>query len=142
MSTASSVSLSEGRLVPSASDVLEDYLAACKDECDREINRLYGPGQCESSSLYELILDYNLRGGKELPPALSIATCLGLGGHLEAVLASAATLVLDCNAFLIHYDSHDKSCRQRGRPTPQIDRGVPIADNVGYSMLSMSLQPL
>jgi geranylgeranyl diphosphate synthase, type II len=142
MSTASSVSLSEGHLAPSASDVLEDYLAACKDECDREINRLYGPGQRESSSLYELILDYPLRGGKALRPALSIATCLGLGGHLEAILPTAATLELYHNAFLIHDDIEDESWRRRGRPTLHIDHGIPIAVNVGDAMLSLSLQPL
>src|ERR1700742_4225651 len=142
MSTASSVSLSEGRLVPSASDVLEDYLAACKDECDREINRLYGPGQCESNSLRELILDYPRRGGKALRPALSIAACLGLGGHLEAILPTAATLELYHNAFLIHVDIEDESWSRRGQPTLHIDHGIPIAVNVGDAMLSMSLQPL
>jgi geranylgeranyl diphosphate synthase, type II len=142
MSTASSVSLSEGRLAPSAADVLEDYLAACKDECDREISRLYGPGQCESSSLYELILDYPLRGGKALRPALGIATCLGLGGHLEAILPTAATLELYHNAFLIHDDIEDESWWRRGRPTLHIDHGIPIAVNVGDAMLSLSLQPL
>lgn len=142
MSTASSVSLSEGRLAPSASDVLEDYLAACKDECDREISRLYGPGQRESSSLYELILDYPLRGGKALRPALGIATCLGLGGHLEAILPTAATLELYHNAFLIHDDIEDESWWRRGRPTLHIDHGIPIAVNVGDAMLSLSLQPL
>ena len=142
MSTAWSVSLSEGRLAPSASDVLEDYLAACKDECDREISRLYGPGQRESSSLYELILDYPLRGGKALRPALGIATCLGLGGHLEAILPTAATLELYHNAFLIHDDIEDESWWRRGRPTLHIDHGIPIAVNVGDAMLSLSLQPL
>jgi geranylgeranyl diphosphate synthase type II len=136
-----SVSL-EGHLTASAADVFEEYLAACKDECDREINRLYGSGQHGSSSLYELILDYPLRGGKALRPALSIATCLGLGGHLEAILPTAATLELYHNAFLIHDDIEDESWRRRGRPTLHIDHGIPIAVNVGDAMLSLSLQPL
>jgi geranylgeranyl diphosphate synthase, type II len=136
------VSVSEGHLAPSASDVLEDYLAACKEECDREINRLYGPGQRKSSSLYELILDYPLRGGKALRPALSIATCLGLGGHFEAILPTAATLELYHNAFLIHDDIEDESWWRRGQRTLHIDHGIPIAVNVGDAMLSLSLQPL
>lgn len=136
------MSLSEGHLAPPASDVLDDYLAACKDACDREINRLYGPGQRESSSLYELILDYPLRGGKALRPALGIATCLGLGGHFEAILPTAATLELYHNAFLIHDDIEDESWWRRGRPTLHIDHGIPIAINVGDAMLSLSLQPL
>ncbi|MCV7347948.1 polyprenyl synthetase family protein [Mycolicibacterium rhodesiae] len=121
---------------------LDDYLALCKEACDGEIARLYGPGERGNGSLYDLILDYPLRGGKALRPALSIATCLGLGGHLEAVLPTAATLELYHNAFLIHDDIEDESWWRRGKPTLHIDHGVPIAINVGDAMLSLSLQPL
>ncbi|AKK27208.1 polyprenyl synthetase family protein [Mycobacterium sp. EPa45] len=121
---------------------LDDYLALCKDACDGEIARLYGPGEREKGGLYDLILDYPLRGGKALRPALSIAACLGLGGHLEAVLPTAATLELYHNAFLIHDDIEDESWWRRGKPTLHIDHGVPIAINVGDAMLSLSLQPL
>jgi geranylgeranyl diphosphate synthase, type II len=121
---------------------LEEYLALCKDACDGEINRLYGAAERTSNSLYDLILDYPMRGGKALRPALSIATCLGLGGHLEAILPTAATLELYHNAFLIHDDIEDESWWRRGKPTLHIDHGVPIAVNVGDAMLSLSLQPL
>ena len=122
--------------------MLEDYLAECKAACDGEIDRLFATGQHGASRLYELILDYPRRGGKALRPALSVATCLGLGGHLEAVLPTAATLELYHNAFLIHDDIEDESWRRRGQPTLHIDHGIPIAVNVGDAMLSMSLQPL
>jgi geranylgeranyl diphosphate synthase type II len=121
---------------------LDDYLSLCKDACDGEISRLYGPAQQGSNGLYDLILDYPLRGGKALRPALSIATCLGLGGHLEAILPTAATLELYHNAFLIHDDIEDESWWRRGKPTLHIDHGIPIAVNVGDAMLSLSLQPL
>ncbi|WP_431232674.1 polyprenyl synthetase family protein [Mycolicibacterium psychrotolerans] len=121
---------------------LDDYLALCKEACDGEIARLYGPGERDHGGLYDLILDYPLRGGKALRPALSIATCLGLGGHLEAVLPTAATLELYHNAFLIHDDIEDESWWRRGKPTLHIDHGIPIAINVGDAMLSLSLQPL
>lgn len=121
---------------------LDDYLALCKQACDGEIERLYGPGEHGSNGLYDLILDYPLRGGKALRPALSIAMCLGLGGHLEAILPTAATLELYHNAFLIHDDIEDESWWRRGKPTLHIDHGVPIAVNVGDAMLSLSLQPL
>ncbi len=134
--------LPEAHSAPATSDVLEDYLATCKDACDGEINRLYAPGQRGSNGLYDLILDYPLRGGKALRPALSIATCLGLGGHLEAILPTAATLELYHNAFLIHDDIEDESWSRRGKPTLHIDHGIPIAVNVGDAMLSLSLQPL
>jgi geranylgeranyl diphosphate synthase type II len=137
------VSLSlDGLAAAPAADVLEDYLAECKGACDGEIDRLFAGGQPGSSSLYDLILDYPRRGGKALRPALSIAMCLGLGGHLEAILPTAATLELYHNAFLIHDDIEDESWRRRGRPTLHIDHGIPIAVNVGDAMLSMSLQPL
>ena len=68
--------------------------------------------------------------------------CLGLGGHLEAILPTAATLELYHNAFLIHDDIEDESWWRRGKPTLHIDHGMPIAVNVGDAMLSMSLQPL
>lgn len=125
-----------------APNVLDDYLAECKGACDGEVDRLFASGQKGASRLYELILDYPRRGGKALRPALSIATCLGLGGHLEAVLPTAATLELYHNAFLVHDDIEDESWRRRGRPTLHIDHGIPIAVNVGDAMLSLSLQPL
>ncbi|WP_235632939.1 polyprenyl synthetase family protein [Mycolicibacterium fluoranthenivorans] len=125
-----------------APDQLEQYLAHCKEICDAEIDRLYGSGRQGSGSLHELILDYPLRGGKALRPALSIAICLGLGGHLDAVLPTAATLELYHNAFLIHDDIEDESWWRRGKPTLHIDHGIPIAVNVGDAMLSLTLQPL
>jgi geranylgeranyl diphosphate synthase type II len=124
-----------------SSDALEGYLASCKEVCDGEINRLYGAGM-GPGNLHQLILDYPLRGGKALRPALSIAMCLGLGGHLEAILPTAATLELYHNAFLIHDDIEDESWWRRGKPTLHIDHGIPIAVNVGDAMLSLSLQPL
>src|SRR6185312_12931044 len=133
---------SEGSWARSASELLDDYLALCKEACDGEIDRLYGPSERGSNGLYDLILDYPLRGGKALRPALSIATCLGLGGHREAILPTAATLELYHNAFLIHDDIEDESWWRRGKPTLHIDHGVPIAVNVGDAMLSLSLQPL
>ncbi len=122
--------------------MLEDYLATCKEVCDSEIGRLYGSAERGSNGLYDLILDYPLRGGKALRPALSIAVCLGMGGHLESVLPTAATLELYHNAFLIHDDIEDESWTRRGKPTLHIDHGIPIAVNVGDAMLSLSLQPL
>src|SRR5688500_5094384 len=121
--------------------VLDNYLAACHELCASEIRRLFTGGRA-SSSLFDLILDYPLRGGKALRPTLSIATCLGLGGRLEAILPTAATLELYHNAFLVHDDIEDESVLRRGRPTLHVDHGIPIAVNVGDAMLSLSLQPL
>jgi geranylgeranyl diphosphate synthase, type II len=121
---------------------LESYLSACQQACQREIRRLCRMDTSQRSGLYELILDYPQRGGKALRPALSIATCLGLGGQLEAVLPTAATLELYHNAFLIHDDIEDESLLRRGRATLHVDHGIPIAVNVGDAMMALSLQPL
>ncbi|MCV7073911.1 polyprenyl synthetase family protein [Mycolicibacterium rufum] len=120
---------------------LDDYLALCKEACDDEIARLYGDSDA-AGGLRDLILDYPRRGGKALRPALGIAMCLGLGGHLDAILPTAATLELYHNAFLIHDDIEDESWWRRGEPTLHIDHGIPVAVNVGDAMLSLSLQPL
>jgi geranylgeranyl diphosphate synthase type II len=121
---------------------IDDYLAACQQACSAEIRRLFAPEQPTPGGLFELILDYPLRGGKALRPTLSVAMCLGLGGRMEAVLPTAATLELYHNAFLIHDDIEDESLLRRGRPALHIDHGVPIAINVGDAMMSLSLQPL
>ncbi|MGB3351562.1 MAG: polyprenyl synthetase family protein [Mycobacterium sp.] len=133
--------LPDAAAVPNAPNSIDAYLALCKEACDGEITRIYGTGDT-SSPLRELILDYPRRGGKALRPALSIAMCLGLGGHLDAILPTAATLELYHNAFLIHDDIEDESWWRRGKPTMHIDHGVPVAVNVGDAMLSLSLQPL
>lgn len=132
----------EARSARAQPNALEEYLALCRDACVGEIKRLYGQGHSGASGLHEMILDYPMRGGKALRPALSVATCLGLGGHLEAILPTAATLELYHNAFLIHDDIEDESWWRRGKPTLHVDHGVPIAVNVGDAMLSLSLQPL
>lgn len=121
---------------------LDAYLAACQEACAAEIRRLYRPPERAASTLFDLILDYPLRGGKALRPTLGIAACLGLGGHLEAILPTAATLELYHNAFLIHDDIEDESLLRRGAPTLHVEHGIPVAVNVGDAMLSLSLQPL
>ncbi len=110
--------------------------------CVAEIERLYSPDDGASGTLFELILDYPSRGGKAVRPTLSVATCLGLGGRIEAILPTAATLELYHNAFLIHDDIEDESLLRRGRPALHVDHGIPVAINVGDAMLSLSLQPL
>ena len=121
---------------------LAEYLSECRDLATDEIKRLFGGTDQHHRVLYDLILDYPLREGKALRPTLAIATCRALGGHLEAVLPTAATLELSHNAFLIHDDIEDDSLMRRGEPTLHVDHGVPIAVNVGDAMLVLSLKPL
>lgn len=118
------------------------YLRETRSEVNAEIQRLFGTGLEQHEVLYDLILDYPLRGGKALRPGLAIAMCRALGGYKEAILPTAATLELYHNAFLIHDDVEDESLMRRGRPTLHEEHGTPIAVNVGDAMLVLSLRPL
>ena len=117
-------------------------MADCRTLVNDEIRRLFDHRLEHHEVLYDLILDYPLRDGKALRPTLSIAMCRALGGDVEAVLPTAATLELYHNAFLVHDDIEDDSLMRRGRPTLHVDHGVPIAVNVGDAMLCLSLKPL
>ena len=124
------------------SGALRTYMDDCRRLVSDEIRRLFDHRVERHEVLYDLILDYPLRDGKELRPSLSIAMCRARGGQVEAVLPTAATLELYHNAFLVHDDIEDDSLMRRGRPTLHVDHGVPIAVNVGDAMLCLSLQPL
>lgn len=121
--------------------MLTDYLAETKQLVLAEIDALLTSSTNEPE-LYRLMMDYPLRGGKGLRPALAVAMCRGLGGSLDAILPTAAILELYHNAFLIHDDIEDESLARRGEPTLHLDHGVPIAVNVGDAMLCLSLKPL
>lgn len=121
---------------------LAGYLNDCRTLVTEEIRRIIPRNDRYKLILYDLMLDYPLREGKALRPALCIAVCRALGGKLESVLRSAAVLELYHNAFLIHDDIEDESLMRRGAPTLQRRHGVPIAVNVGDAMLALTLSPL
>jgi len=121
--------------------VLTEYLAEVRGLVLEEI-RLLVSGRRYQGVLYDLMLDYPLRAGKSLRPALCIATCRALGGRLEDVLRTAAVIELYHNAFLIHDDIEDGSRTRRGLPTLHAAHGVPVAINVGDAMLAVAMRPL
>jgi geranylgeranyl diphosphate synthase type II len=120
---------------------LSRYMEECLALVHEEIREIVPRGP-RSGGLYELMLDYPLRGGKGLGPALCVATCRALGGTIEGVLRSAAALELYHNAFLVHDDVEDGSEKRRNEPTLHRLHGVPIAVNVGDGMLALAMQPL
>ncbi len=124
------------------SAILPRYLDECRQLVVDEIRGLVPEDGPHSGGLYSLMLDYPLREGKALRPALCIATCRALGGSLSAVIRSAAVLELYHNAFLIHDDVEDGSEFRRKGMTLHRMHGVPIAVNVGDGMLAMTLPPL
>jgi geranylgeranyl diphosphate synthase type II len=124
------------------SDAVTGYLEDCRARVLEEIRRVVPASARHGGLLYELMLDYPLRHGKALRPALCIAACRLLGGHVESVLRTAAVLELYHNAFLIHDDVEDGSERRRNEATLHELHGVPIAVNVGDGMLALTLEPL
>jgi len=86
--------------------------------------------------------DYPLRYGKSMRPAIAVATCRAFGGALSAVAATAATLELFHNAFLIHDDIEDQSYLRRDEETLNRKHGVAAAINVGDAMLAATIPPL
>ncbi|HEX4352057.1 MAG TPA: polyprenyl synthetase family protein [Polyangiales bacterium] len=118
------------------------YLSDCRELALGEIRRMVPRDDPHANVLYDLMLDYPMRGAKGLRPTLCIAACRALGGGIEAVLPSAALVELYHNAFLIHDDIEDGSEQRRDRPTLHRMHGVPIAINVGDGMLALALAPL
>lgn len=123
------------------SPLLDDYLSEVQGLVLDEIRSLVA-GRKYRPMLYDLMLDYPLRGGKGLRPALCIAICRALGGRLEDIVRTATVIELYHNAFLIHDDVEDGSLLRRGKPTLHREYGVPTAVNVGDAMLAMAMKPL
>ena len=118
------------------------YLSDCRQLTLDEIARHVPRDGRHTAGLYELMLDYPLRPGKALRPALCIAVCRALNGDLQRALPSAAALELFHSAFLVHDDVEDGTELRRHGPTLHTLHGVPIAVNVGDGLLATALEPL
>lgn len=122
--------------------ILSEYLDHSRQLVLDEIKAMIPADRRDTGGLYTLMLEYPLRAGKSLRPALSIAICRAAGGSLAAVLPTAAVLELYHNAFLIHDDIEDQSYLRRAETTLNRLYGVPTAINVGDGMLALTMQPL
>jgi geranylgeranyl diphosphate synthase type II len=116
---------------------LEEYGALVRKALQK-----YLPAREPRKYLYDLAADYPNRGGKMMRPSICIATARAFGGRLEDALASAVAFELLHNAILIHDDVQDESDERRCRPTMHVLHGVPLAINVGDSLMLLSLKPL
>ena len=121
---------------------LDRYLGSVREVVLDELESIIPRDHSRSGNLYSLMLDYPLRGGKSLRPALAIASCRVLGGTLAAVARSAAVLELYHNAFLVHDDVEDGSELRRNEPTLSETYGAAIAVNVGDGMLAVCMKAL
>ncbi len=95
-----------------------------------------------SSELYDLVRDYPHRPGKGMRPGLLLATCQAFGGSMRDGLATAAALEMLHNAFLIHDDIEDDSCRRRKGETLHKRHGLGLALNAGDALASLAMQPV
>ncbi|MFL6200149.1 MAG: polyprenyl synthetase family protein [Thermoanaerobaculia bacterium] len=94
------------------------------------------------STLYDPMLEYPLREGKGLRPALCLSVCRACGGSLEEGIDSAAALEMFHNAFLLHDDIADRSEYRRGLPTLHTQYGIGVATNVGDALNMLALRTL
>jgi len=136
------MNMGQQQTIPGGGTVLAGYLEQSRSLVLDEIRRLLPPDGEHTGGLYGLMLDYPLRAAKGLRPALCMASCRALGGHLEAVLPTAAALELYHNAFLLHDDVEDGSEKRRNEATLNRQHGAPIAINVGDGMLALTMEPL
>ncbi|HHM04502.1 MAG TPA: polyprenyl synthetase family protein [Gammaproteobacteria bacterium] len=124
-----------------ATDHFFATLAYYRDLVLARIDRLV-PKNRYQRTLYGPMLEYPLREGKGLRPALCLSMCQACGGRLEDGLDTAAALEMFHNAFLIHDDIEDHSEQRRGQPTLHAKYGVPIATNVGDGLNMLALRTL
>lgn len=85
----------------------------------------------EVHQFYQMMLDYPLRAGKGLRPAICLLICEAFGGNPQKAFNTAAALELLQNWALIHDDIEDGSDLRRGEPCLHQKYGIPIAINVG-----------
>ena len=114
--------------------IINEVLSYTRIEIQKEIKRYIEAKQMEKdaySPLYDLSLDYPLRKGKMLRPALCISMSRAVGGLGESAVTIAAALELYHNAFLIKDDFEDESDTRRGSDTLYRKLGIPRAMNVG-----------
>jgi geranylgeranyl diphosphate synthase, type II len=93
-------------------------------------------------ALAHQLIEYPIREGKGLRPALCLATCQAYGGHQDAALNSAVALELFHNAFLVHDDIEDESDYRRKKPTLNHIYGTAVAVNIGDALNVLSMTPL
>lgn len=89
----------------------------------------------EIKEYYEMVWDYNARGGKRLRPALCLLSCEAFGGSVAKAMPTAAALEILQNFLLVHDDIQDESELRRGKPCLHKLHGVPAAINAGDGLL-------
>jgi geranylgeranyl diphosphate synthase, type II len=118
--------------------------ATLEEDRDRTTEALldYLRDHAMRGELQELALEYPLRPGKGIRPALCLASCRAHGGRTEDALPAAVAIELLHNAFLVHDDICDDARLRRGRETLHVRHGVPRALSAGDALAWSALGPL
>ena len=121
-----------------------DYLAARKEEVDRELSRLLPAETVWPATLHRAIRHSLFAGGKRLRPTLCLAAAEAIGGESGPALAPACGLEMIHTYSLIHDDlpALDNDDLRRGVPTCHVVFGEAIAILAGDSLLTHGLGTL
>jgi geranylgeranyl diphosphate synthase type II len=124
-------------------DVTE-YLAARREEVDRELSRLLPPEDAWPATLHRAIRHSLFAGGKRLRPILCLTAAETIGGESEPALAPACGLEMIHTYSLIHDDlpALDDDALRRGVPTCHVVFGEAIAILAGDALLTHGLGTL
>lgn len=92
--------------------------------------------------LRKQVIDYPLRGGKRLRPALLLWSCGLLGKNPEPAKYAAAAVELYHNWTLVHDDIIDNDSLRRGKPTAHIQLAKYSPDSVSSEKFGRDLAML
>ncbi|HKA35208.1 MAG TPA: farnesyl diphosphate synthase [Thermoanaerobaculia bacterium] len=130
-------------MIPQAAST-RDYLAARKEEVDRELSRLLPSETAWPATLHRAIRHSLFAGGKRLRPILCLAAAETIGGESGPALAPACGLEMIHTYSLIHDDlpALDNDDLRRGVPTCHVVFGEAIAILAGDALLTHGLGTL
>ena len=126
------------------SSEITEYLAARKEEIDRELERLVPPETAWPATIHRAIRHSLFAGGKRLRPILCLAAAEAVGGESGPALAPACGLEMIHTYSLIHDDlpALDNDSLRRGVPTCHVVFGEAIAILAGDALLTHGLGTL
>ncbi len=100
--------------------MLKEELKIVADKIESIIKNDSFPNRIEPEALRNAVIDYPLRGGKRLRPALVLWSCGLLGGDVEKAMNAACAVEIYHNWTLVHDDIIDNDDFRRNEPTTHI----------------------
>ena len=120
---------------------LQDYLHACREAVDRELDRLLPAGDAVPGTLHSAMRHSMFAGGKRIRPILAIAAAEACDGP-PGIEAAACALECVHTYSLIHDDlpAMDNDDFRRGQPTCHKVYGEAMAILAGDALLTIAFQ--